>query len=405
MISSLFPFPPTKGGIQTRIFHLLRYLSERHQVILVTQRPPEVIEDHIEALREWVQELVIFPRRLHSPQQDLISRAKRFGQFLQHGTPQRTRFHHSPQMQDWIEQAVAAQRFDVITSEHSIDEIYVRPEWQQHLHTVINIHNSLSGTCQHYLETYADPQKGIKSQLNLPILRRYEQRYCSKFSTVVATTVEDRKQLKTLKIDKPITVVPNGVDLHQFPQRNADPGGWRLVYYGELDNPTNIYALHFLCQSVFPELRRRYREVTLEIIGTNPTPEVKALAQLPGITVSGEQVAVAAALQKATVCVLPVLTGYGIKQPTLEAMAAGVPVVGSDRAFAGLPIDGMAPLAGMRANQLEEYVYAIGRLLQDPPLRNKISLNARALIQRDYTWRQAGARYEQALSVAHPARA
>lgn len=405
MISSLFPFPPTKGGIENRIFHLLRCLSDRHEVTLVTQQSPEAVEDHIEALREWVQELAIFPRQLDCPQRDLITRAKRFGQFIQHGTPQRTRFHYSPQMQYWIEQAVATKHFDAITSEHSIDEIYVRPEWQQHLHTVINIHNSLSGTCQHYLETYADPQKGIKSQLNLPILRRYEQRYCSKFSTVVATTPEDRKQLKTLKIDKPITVVPNGVDLHQFPQRSNDPGGWRLVYYGELDNLTSIYALHFLCQSVFPELKRRYREVKLAIVGTNPTPKVKALAQQPGITVSGEQVTVTAALHKATVCVLPVLTGYGIKQPTLEAMAAGVPVVGSDRAFAGLPIDGMAPLAGMRANQLEEYIYAIGRLLQDPQLRNKISLNARALIKRDYTWRQAGARYEQALSVTHPTRA
>jgi glycosyltransferase involved in cell wall biosynthesis len=103
-------------------------------------------------------------------------------------------------------------------------------------------------------------------------------------------------------------------------------------------------------------------------------------------------------LHAATVCVVPLRTGYGIKNKTLEAMAAGVPVVGSDRGLEGLAVDGAdVPLRAMRANQIEEYVYAIGRLFENPRLREKLSENARSLIETKYTWERAGKLYEQLL--------
>ena len=43
-------------------------------------------------------------------------------------------------MQQWIDQAVEKKQFDVISCEHSINEIYIRQEWQQP-RTVINCHS------------------------------------------------------------------------------------------------------------------------------------------------------------------------------------------------------------------------------------------------------------------------
>jgi glycosyltransferase involved in cell wall biosynthesis len=104
-------------------------------------------------------------------------------------------------------------------------------------------------------------------------------------------------------------------------------------------------------------------------------------------------------LHKATICVVPLRTGYGIKNKTLEALAAGVPVVGSDRGLEGLAVDGAdVPLRALRANEPTEYVYAIGRLFEDRQLRKQLSENGRSLIEKKYTWERAGKLYEQVLS-------
>jgi polysaccharide biosynthesis protein PslH len=105
-------------------------------------------------------------------------------------------------------------------------------------------------------------------------------------------------------------------------------------------------------------------------------------------------------LHRATVCVVPMRTGFGIKNKTLEAMAAGTPIVGSDRGLEGLAVDGANPLRALRANRIEEYCRAIGRLFEEPQLRQQLSREARSLVEREYTWEQAGWRYDQVIKGA-----
>ncbi|MEK0180788.1 glycosyl transferase family 1, partial [Microcoleus anatoxicus PTRS3] len=61
MLSSTFPYPPSRGGTQVRTFHLLKYLSRRHHVILGTLRSPDVTDAQIHELRQQVAELAVFP--------------------------------------------------------------------------------------------------------------------------------------------------------------------------------------------------------------------------------------------------------------------------------------------------------------------------------------------------------
>src|SRR3712207_8523629 len=66
--------------------------------------------------------------------------------------------------------------------------------------------------------------------------------------------------------------------------------------------------------------------------------------------------------------VVPMRIGFGIKNKTLQAMAAGVPVVGSDRGLEGLAIDGAnVPLTALRSeehtSELQSRQYLVCRLL------------------------------------------
>jgi glycosyltransferase involved in cell wall biosynthesis len=394
MLSSTFPYPPTRGGTQVRTFNFLKYLSDRHEITLVTQQGEEVSEADLEGLRKWVTQLVVFPRPSQA-KGGRLQKLQRLRQFLSQGTPPNVLSSYSQDMQRWIDHAVAERRFEVIACEHSVNEIYVRPDWRQQIRTVVNIHSSVYRTCKHQLQTNTS-ENARRDRLYLPLLKRYEQRFCQKFTQIVVTTEEDRQQIAAFNPPSQITVIPNGVDLALFPYRQADPGGHHLILTGGMDYVVNIDAACFFSQAVLPILQQKYPDTTLTIVGANPAPAVLALAKHPGIAVTGRVPFMADYLHRATVCVVPMRSGFGIKNKTLEAMAAGTPVVGSDRGLEGIEVD--RPLCALRANRVEEYVSAIARLFEEAPLREQLAGNARAMLEKDYTWERMGKRYEQVVT-------
>ena len=166
-----------------------------------------------------------------------------------------------------------------------------------------------------------------------------------------------------------------------------------------MDNLPNIDAATFLSREIFPLVQTHYPDATLALVGSRPTPEVEALGALPGVTVTGRVPSMVDYLHKATVCVIPMRIGYGIKNKTLEALAAGAPVVASDRGLEGLAVDGSGvPLAALRAHTADDFAAAIGRLFDDAALRQTLSLNGRTMIEATYTWSAAGQRYQQVLT-------
>lgn len=397
ILCSTFPYPPAKGRKQLRTFNLLQYLHSHHQVTLLTRRSSEVTDAEVTALREHVTELVIFAAKEDTEAVGLINRAKRLGTFIQQGTPPDVLDNYSPEMAAWINQALSENRFEAIACEDSFDEIYIDAQWHQQLGVVLNLHFSEYGKFKQQLTT-GNSDNELKDQINLGLQKRYEQSYLEKFGAIVTVTAKDRRIVRKLSPESIITVIPNGVDLTKFPRRITNQGGQRIVFVGNMDRPMNIDATRFLALEVFPAIRQRYPEAALELVGANPVPEILELDDSPGIVVTGKVNSVVEYLHWATVCVIPIRQGYGLRNRTLETMAAGVPVVGSDRALAEFEVDGATvPLRAMRANTLEEYIYAIGRLFSEPKLREKLSENGITFVNTEYTWDKVGQKYEQVL--------
>ncbi len=397
MISAVLPSPDSYSSIPIRTFNLIRHLSHRHDVTLVAQKSDMASDRYIETLSEWLEELVIFTHHQELPSRGLVNRAKRVGQLLKEGRPKSVLSYYSPQMQQWIDQKIAEKQFDVVSCEGSINETYIRREWQSQLKMVVNIHGSLYGTSEKYLERSISAKKSFKEQLNVPILRRYEKQYCSKFSALVTTTNEDKRYIQQLETEKPIKVVPNGVNLDLFPTRNYAPEGYQLIYISHQEEFTIPEEVNWLCQWIFPEIKKRYSQVSLKLVRI--PSNLSSWGNSPGIEVAPSEASLPNLLQESTVCVLPIQAGLGMKAVTLQAMASGVPVVGSDRALEGLKVDGpSAKLSAMRANALEEYIYSIGRLFQQESLRERISQNARALVEKSHNWETIAQQYETVLS-------
>lgn len=396
-----FPYPPSHGAAEVRTFNLLRQIGPLYDITLVTHETPNATAANIQTLKQWVKEIKTFPLPDQTdPHQDRnpLKQALRLAQFVITGTPPSVTFRFSPEVYTWVMQQVDTGHYDAVVCEHGVNEMYVHPKFRQQVKTVADIHSSVYGWVLDHLEAGAS-ENPLRDRLYLPLLARYEKRYCAKFTHIVATTLDDRAHLQQLVPDAKIHIVTTGVDLKTSPYRSHDPGGHSLIFIGAMDSSHNIDAARYLAREIFPLVKQRYPEAILNLVGTRPVPAVKELDSIPGVNVTGRVPSITDCLQQSTVSVVPLRAGLGIKTKTLESMAVGVPVVASDRGLEGMQVDTAGvPLRALRANQPEDYVKAIGRLFEDATLRQQLSENARQMIEAEFTWEHLGQKYAQVLS-------
>ncbi|MBT9316934.1 glycosyltransferase family 4 protein [Leptothoe spongobia] len=396
-----FPYPPNHGAAEGRTFNLIKQLSRHHKVTIVAHKTANATEANVHALKQWVDDVKTFPQ---SANQDAkqpsnpLQQALRLAQFAITATPPNVSFRFSPDVYTWVTQQIEAGTYEGVICEHSINEMYVHPKFRQRVKTLVDIHSSVYGWVLNHLEAGAS-ENAWRDRLYLPLLARYEKRYCGKFTHLIATTPDDRQQLQQLIPDAKITIVSNGVDLETFTYRSQDPGGQSLIFIGAMDSSHNIDAACYLAQEIFPQVRQQYPAATLSLVGARPVKVVKELDNLPGVTVTGRVPSITDYIHRGTVGIVPLRAGLGIKTKTLESMAAGIPIVASDRGLEGLQVDSdSVPLRALRANTPADYVKAIEQLFENAMLRQTLSENARHMIETEYTWEIAGQRYEQVLS-------
>ncbi len=133
----------------------------------------------------------------------------------------------------------------------------------------------------------------------------------------------------------------NGVDAEIFsPGLDvADPfqeHGQAIVFTGAMDYRPNIDAVAWFAREVLPKVRAGRPDAHFWIVGANPSDEVRRLARVEGVHVTGRVPDTRPYLAHADVVVAPLRIARGIQNKVLEAMAMARPVVASPQAFEGV---------------------------------------------------------------------
>jgi GT2 family glycosyltransferase/SAM-dependent methyltransferase len=110
-----------------------------------------------------------------------------------------------------------------------------------------------------------------------------------------------------------------------------------LLFVAGFAHPPNVDAAVWLCKEVLPALRLEHPDLTLWLVGSNPTAEVLGLAgQAVRVTGHVSDVELAVHYQRARVVVAPLRFGGGVKGKVVEALAHGCPVVTTSVGYQGL---------------------------------------------------------------------
>jgi glycosyltransferase involved in cell wall biosynthesis len=121
------------------------------------------------------------------------------------------------------------------------------------------------------------------------------------------------------------------------------------------------------------------------IAGWRPSPEVSALNDHDGITVTGPVIDMAQTISRAWVAVAPMRCGAGVKNKILEAWAVGVPVVMSSLARNGLVLPPGAEF--LVHDAAAAFSRCVVSLLQGEARRDKLGMEAREHVREHYAWR------------------
>lgn len=191
-----------------------------------------------------------------------------------------------------------------------------------------------------------------------------------------------------------LRVIPRGVDLAQFPFREAaTPGSppWRIGLIGRITplkgHDVAFQALHQLVQRGVP--------VRLCIIGDAPVDKphlrrrLEELARSLGIADAVEWLGMRSdipeCLQTLDAVIAPSTYPESFGRSLMEAQAAGVPVVASRvGAFADLIRDGETGLL-VSPRHPSDLAAAIRRLIEDPALRQRLIRRARQRVEETFT--------------------
>jgi len=218
----------------------------------------------------------------------------------------------------------------------------------------------------HLTHEKRDRNPGTGRPDSLRRLIRSETTLVEKADVLVHLSLDDMKFFQTCLPSKPQFLAFPTIDekfrsivrTASMPAEAID-----LLFVGQW-HPANLGALKWFFEEIWPLIARRHYKV--RIVGQIGQLMQRSLPQLYDDFRSffvGEVVDLVPYYRAARCVIAPMLSGTGISIKTIEALAMGKPLVGTSKAFRGMPIERLKE-AGIQAfNDPQSFAQAISRSL------------------------------------------
>ena len=360
-----FPFPPKRGG-KIRPFNMIQHLSARHEVTVCSLARSDEEASEGRGIAPYCARFEM--GRVFGPIQVL-----RMLMRLPTPVPSSMGFFYSPELAGKIRHRLEAEKFDLIFVHCSSVAQYV-----SHVRGVPKILDFGDMDSQKWLEYVRFKPLLLKPGYWLEgrKLLREEHRLAQAFEMCTATTRAEWETLESYGTGVPTDWFPNGVDAEYFSPDGESYDADTISFIGRMDYYPNQECMFDFCARVWPLLRARREKLKLLIVGANPSQSVRALENLPGVTVTGSVPDVRPYVRRSAVMVAPLNIARGTQNKILEAMAMGVPVVSSVVAAGGVDT----------ASTPSEYAEAILRVVGDPAERARLATAGRNRMLSHHAW-------------------
>jgi polysaccharide biosynthesis protein PslH len=390
---------PVQNGGNIRTYHVLRYLSARHELTFYSYYGGTPDPDYERELQRQLPGAVA----LCTGKREL-SGAARAVDYLAHLSAQPpyavSRFAHAKvqkQIQTWFRE----ERFDVAVCDFL--DAAVNFPGSLNIPSVLFQHNVESEIWRRHAATAGNPVKKRIYGMEFRKMFRYERAAVCKFQHVIAVSENDRSLMRQWVDADRVTVVPTGVDLAQYrPDPSAsDPNASAplITFVGAMDWEPNVDGVEYFCGEVWPAIKAEVPLARFRIVGRNPDRRVQKWASNSSdnsIEVTGRVPSVVEHLHQSTVVIVPLRIGGGTRLKIYEAMATAKAVVSTTVGAEGLDVHRGRDI--ILADDPRSFAQAVLMLLRDPELRRRYEKVAAETAAR-YDWPAIGERFSEVLQT------
>jgi sugar transferase (PEP-CTERM/EpsH1 system associated) len=392
-ITHRVPWPPDRGD-RIRTWHVLKYLSKRADVDLISLADEPVTEATRNQLRQVTRQLAILPHtgfiRYVTGITSLI-----IGRSITEGLFQSSSLKHV--LEEWNDQH---DYHAALASSSGIARYILPPFLNQSCTRWVDLIDVDSQKWVDYSKASAFPASLIY-QLEGLRLRRVESRLADQCSRLLVVSDAERDLLRSFCPRAPVSAVGNGVDSDYFAPcegKTADPHS--CVFVGVMNYKPNVDGAVWFAREVWPGIRKRYPDARFRIVGRSPSAEVLALNEVSGIQVTGAVDDVRTWLYQSTCAVVPLRIARGVQNKVLEAMSCGKPVICSPEPLKGLNAEPGLHL--LKADAPDEWVHSISRVFEDTGLQQDLGLAGSAFVQIHHSWDRCLAELDDMFETSRP---
>ncbi len=375
------PYPPNKGD-KIRSWNILRRLAERYRVHLGCFVDDDNDWEHIETVKALCGD-TRFERLT-----PLTAKARGALRSLS-GLPLSVGYYKTRAFTDWVHQTVQKNRIDRCLIYSSQMAQYVCGPEFSNMRRVIDFVDVDSQKWRQYASMKRWPASWIY-RWEAEALLGYDRRIAEIFDASVFVSDAEAEVFRGLVPECAASVhhMFNGVDLDFFdPDAALNPVGLdkqaSLVFTGAMDYWANVDAVTWFVSDILPIVQQHVPSATFWIVGSNPTAEVQALGNAPGVTVTGRVADVRPYLSESRAVVAPMRVARGIQNKVLEAMSMAKPVIATSDA-----VEGIAAESGHQlyvADTASDYAERVIAVLQEPE-NARLRSNAREFVAQRFSW-------------------
>ena len=387
LISRWFPYPPDNGS-RIRIYNLLKQLSKRNEITLLSFCEKPVSEERLGAARSVCRSVHTVPYRTYQP-----ARLRALLGFFS-WRPRSVTDTYSREMAALVKEASVLEDFDaVVATEIDCGAYALLVERSARVWEDLEL-------AAIYDQFAKQRSWARKARLGLTWWKqsRFVARQMREFDGCTVVSERERKLVVDIVSGKAnVTVVPNGVDLEANAGDFGEPVPDTLIYPGALTYSANFDAMDFFLRDVFPLIRENRPGVKLRITGQYNGVPVEKLPLGAGVELTGYLPDIRPVIAQSWACVVPLRTGGGTRLKILESMALSTPVVSTSKGAEGLSVTHEENI--LIADTPEQLAKAILGLLGDPVLRQKLQQNGQELVRSIYDWKGIGEKLHRFLTV------
>ena len=215
-------------------------------------------------------------------------------------------------------------------------------------------------------------------------LERRERQLAAQFDLCTCTTAAELETLRGLGVGTATGWFPNGVDGDYFAPDGSDYDPELVAFVGRMDYFPNQQAVSGFCRDTLGLVRAQRPNVKFAIVGADPSPEIRALASLPNVEVTGSVPDVRPYVRRAALTIANLQIARGTQNKILESLALGVPVVCSSAAAGGVDVLPNEQL--LVADSPRQLADSIVSVLRDPALRSRLAHAGRERVLSNHSW-------------------